>query len=91
MELWKKYPYWLKGGIISAGFIFIIFLLSFILLHLGCMSRIIFLLSQKPEIMFPTPCLVVYFFYTYWAINLPCFFILGAGMGRIIEKIRSKK
>ena len=84
----KNCPYWLKGAIAGLIIFLILFLLSFISLHLGCMDSIISIINQGPEIMFPTPCLLIYFFYAGWFIFLPSFVIIGLIIGLIIQKIK---
>jgi hypothetical protein len=83
---WKKFPSWLKGGVIGAGIFIVMFLLSYAILMLGCMESALSLISQRSEIMFPTPCLLVYLFFATWFIALPFFTIVGALIGIIIEK-----
>ena len=88
---WKDWPYWIKGGVIGLGIFIVMFLLSYIILMLGCMDRVIYLLSIKSGIMFPTPCLLVYFFFASYSIMPFVFIVIGAIIGLIVGKIKSKK
>jgi len=83
---WKKFPSWLKGGLIGAGIFVVLFLLSYAVLMLGCVESVLSLISQRSEIMLPTPCFLVYLFFTSWFVSLPFFTIVGVLIGIIIEK-----
>ena len=95
---WKKLPCWLKGGIIASGIEVILFVVE---MNLSVQSEIayyfanvnsfpaiplIFILSFIP-IPFEPYFLIAYAFLVY----IISYFIIGALIGLVVSKIKSKK
>lgn len=88
---WRNLPYWLKGGIISFLIVFIWGILDFVLFH--TMITIMLICVSFTGIFLCKPLNIGYGNYDTLLIILALisYFLLGAIIGLIVGKIRSRK
>jgi hypothetical protein len=89
-QWWKSKSYWLKGGIIGlivAVVLFIIYLFCGLnCTELDCVICAIFMLPGVLSVFYSNRSFLLVII-----INIIIFFLIGALMGKFIEKIKSKK
>lgn len=96
LKKWKNWPYWFKGGItvVSVYILFIILILAIYKPffdscgHMGCNSDWIIILSGFPTIFIP---LQYHFMLGVSVLAFFQYFLIGALIGYIYGKIKSKK
>jgi H+/Cl- antiporter ClcA len=85
---WKNWPFWLKGLIIGAGIIAVIYLISMIFLNAFFDYCVLPLnLLRDGEFSF-SPCVLAYAVNNSWRILLVIFAVLGVLVSWVIRKIR---